>query len=372
MKTYPIKYHVLWIDDEWEKMSQFVKMCKIRGIALVPYNEERLSGIKKLEDEYMYWDAVILDARMPEGGSGAKNTVGLRSSIDRIKNISSIKHKEIPYFVLTGEFGGKEEEYDKEFADTVGGKYYRKALLDDLKELIKNIIDSANNSKATYIRNQFSDVVSLCPDIKEITDILQFITDKYDNNPDCFNKIRKLLEWVMNLCNERGILSVKCDHTNLAECSRFMGDDKMKAIIPMYVQRSLHSCVSICNEGSHRLIVDNDVKEGEAPYLVRSTIFELLNIISWTKHLPVDEKSICDMKAKIAALELQQPIGPAILEGVADFDPTNKCCFIKDCELPSRYGEEFKGKHFYIYEMVDNTKSTKYRKFAPRPRLIDK
>ena len=76
--------------------------------------------------------------------------------------------------------------------------------------------------------------------------------------------------------------------SNLSECSKFLGQSQLKEIIPVYIQRAIHTLVDISNEGSHRLIINEHVESGRAPYLIRSLIYELLNLLSWLKSLTND------------------------------------------------------------------------------------
>ena len=46
--------------------------------------------------------------------------------------------------------------------------------------------------------------------------------------------------------------------------------------------------MDISNEGSHRLIINEHVESGKAPYLMRSLIYELLNLLHWLKSLTND------------------------------------------------------------------------------------
>ena len=76
----------------------------------------------------------------------------------------------------------------------------------------------------------------------------------------------------------------------------------MLEVIPAYIQRSFHSAVTIANEGSHRLKIDEDTKDGTAPYLVQSTVFELLNILVWLQTLSIDEEDIDARRRQTHAL----------------------------------------------------------------------
>ena len=70
-------------------------------------------------------------------------------------------------------------------------------------------------------------------------------------------------------------------------------------VIPIYIQRSIHSLVAITNPGSHRTVTDDDVAKGRAPYLLRSLIFEMLNVLHWCRKMSHIEKDLV-----LAAIEL--------------------------------------------------------------------
>lgn len=61
----------------------------------------------------------------------------------------------------------------------------------------------------------------------------------------------------------------------------------MEEIIPVHVQRCIHSLVDVTNPGSHRTKIDSDVASGKTPYLIRTLIYEMLNVLCWGKVLNV-------------------------------------------------------------------------------------
>ena len=88
---------------------------------------------------------------------------------------------------------------------------------------------------------------------------------------------------VMDRLNERGLCTVEHDGSNLNACSIMLCQPYMETIIPVYIQRSIHTCVAITNPGSHRTKTDSDVKDGRAPYLIRSLIYNMLDILTGVK-----------------------------------------------------------------------------------------
>jgi hypothetical protein len=138
--------------------------------------------------------------------------------------------------------------------------------------------------------------------------IIKIHENREFNNADVFNKIRKVLDWIMQTVSDYGLLATPFNGTNQNDCSRFLGNPKLNDYIPVYIQRNLFSLVTLANEGSHRLITDQAVKNGIAPFLVTSTIFELMNVLMWTLQLPRDQESIdkIDKIVSNLALEISQ------------------------------------------------------------------
>ena len=57
---------------------------------------------------------------------------------------------------------------------------------------------------------------------------------EHHRNADIYNKIRKVLDWVMQYCYEIGLSQVEFTGTNLNDCSKFLGNTKLNKIIPFF------------------------------------------------------------------------------------------------------------------------------------------
>lgn len=157
----------------------------------------------------------------------------------------------------------------------------------------------------------------------------------------------------MIYCNKSGVLPVPFKGANLAECSLFLGKKEMQEFVPVHIQRSFHSCVDIANNGSHRLAIDTIVGSGAAPYLIRSTVFELLNIIYWCKTLPTSENEIKNLRQKTSVFMPTE--GSEEIIGLIEQDE-NRNYHCKDCLL--KYNEmhpEDIGKKIKISKHSPNT-----------------
>ena len=277
-------YHILWIDDEWESMTSFIKNCKLRhNLELHPYKTQK-EGLDAFGENQVFWDAIILDAKvLDENEHEVANIGSLYKAVARLQT----EFKDIPYFVSTGQPDLTKAEHFEAFCKTTYSQRYYEKVVDD-EQLCLDIIKAADEKSQRKIINKYPEIFSWLPSelYSELVYILSIIENGENRNTNAFNSIRKVLDWVMGELNNYGILSINFSGTNLNECSKLLANSDLQEFVPQYIQRQIHSCCTIANEGSHRLISDNDVRNGIAPFLTRSTTFELLNILMWMHQLP--------------------------------------------------------------------------------------
>lgn len=342
------KYRIIWIDDEWDEQIPFITWCRDRhSIEIIPFKTSK-EGMIALESNIDSWDAIILDVEVyHETEHEVPSPKGFQNSINKI---SSLEYKrKIPYFISTGKDAIKNNliflsQYDK---------VYIKG--DDDDELIKQLKIKADAQLETQIRHKYNDLFSWIPLSEELLKILMYIESNSIYDVACFNEVRKMLEWVRNLCIERGMLPDSIKELN--KFSRFLCDEKMKDNVPVYIQRSLHSCIVVSQEGSHLLTIDKAMKNGETPYLLRSTVFELLNVLYWCKSLPNDADSIEAMRSKVASLtvSIQDEETKEVIEGVVEQD-ANRNYHCGEYLLPYSNGESVLGKTIKIVKHTPNDK----------------
>ena len=312
------RYNILWIDDEYEKLSSFILDAELDDIEITPFKTSR-QGMKAFEDDMLKWDGIILDAKgWNKSSNEVATTEGMYNSLDKI---TELKHKRyVPVFVYSGQ---GDLFSDEQFKTSLRGhKIYKKGSSSDLKQLFIDIKSEADKLIETQIRFKYSNIVGIFSDINnELIGILSRVYNDITNDKDIFTSIRKILEWVMSYCNQQSVLPIKFCGSNLGECSKYLGKKEMQEFVPIHVQRSFHSCVEIANNGAHRLEIDSTVRNEKAPYLIRSTVFELLNILYWCKTLPTDNKSIERIKQKITELVSNDNL--VIFEGIIQQDEQN-------------------------------------------------
>jgi hypothetical protein len=238
-------------------------------------------GIEHLKNEKENWDAIILDAncKITSDESEVPSLDALTEAQYRLIDIRT----SLPWFVYTGgDYEGVEALKNiirRRGRDYDDRQYYEKPQ--QRYELFENIKKAVLCNDVTKVKLEYPDVCGFYKE-KDFIDLLveskgpEFSTDSHVPN-----RIRKILEWIMDYLNRIGVLPIKFSVSNLNDCSRILGDKKMLDVVPIYIQRSLHSCVEITNNGSHHDIIDKNIKSGIAPYLNRCLLMELINVLSW-------------------------------------------------------------------------------------------
>lgn len=276
------KYKILWIDDKWEELDSFKDVCELpeNGFEVVTCTNAE-EGMEIFEAHLEEWSGVILDAKVFKGkGDEIDRLAGLTYSLNRINELKHKRH--VPTYIFTGQ---PDTASGTAFAEQYEGMYYEKDRDED--KLISDIKKNAENMLETQIIHEHQIVFDNWPGSKhELIRILKVVENEDWQNNSIFNDIRKILSDIMCRLYNCGYCSVKHDGANLGECSRVLGATNMKEIIPVYIQRSMHSCVEVTNPGSHRSECDSAVKEGKAPYLIRSLVYDMMNILYWSKDLP--------------------------------------------------------------------------------------
>ena len=276
------KYKVLWIDDKWEDMISFKERCELpeHDFEMVCATNSE-DGMKFFEDHLDEWSGVILDAKVfLNSTSVVDKLIGMQHSINRINELKS--KRDVPYYIFTGQ---PDLTSSSIFAEQYEGHYYEKDR-DEVK-LIADIKHNADNLFNTQIIHKHQAVFDCWPERKtELLKILTALETESWQDTSLLNEIRKMMEDVMVKLNKCGYCIVEFRGTNLGECSAMLGQSNVSEMIPVYIQRDIHLCVAVTNDGSHREKTDSDIRNNMAPYLIRSLIFSMLDILYWCRSLP--------------------------------------------------------------------------------------
>lgn len=226
------------------------------------------------------------------------SVANLQNAILRING----EFKRLPYFISTG----KKEVLKNPIFKSIYPLVYEKGIDDE--KLCDDIIQTINEQPNRIIKNKYPEIFSWLEGTiaDEVLSIIKIYENREFANADTFNKVRKVLDWIMSYLYDYGLLAIKFNGANLNECSKFLGKSKLQDVVPVHIQRHLYSLVTIANEGSHRQHIDEEVKTNKAPFLVASTIFELLNVLTWLHQLPNDteEKQTIEKLAGNLAFDL--------------------------------------------------------------------
>ncbi len=289
---------VLWVENEPERLKNFKRDVEEDGTIELVICKDAESAVRFLDDGIERISAAILDIESFINPDSEEET---KTSFCRVRDcINRLEHRnKIEYFAFTGkgkylaDTKGFREEYsceifDKNYQSVEAAEYLQ--VMDD-----RHII--------ARISSKYKPAFELSEDIqRDLLQILMILENNEYRNASVYNMIRKVLDWVMEYCYDIGLSQIAFDGSNLADCSKFLGSPGMTGIVPVYIQRSFHSAVTVSNEGSHRLRIDQDTKDGVAPYLIRSTVFELLNILIWLKTLSTEKEEINERRRQTQAI----------------------------------------------------------------------
>lgn len=282
-------FTVLWIDDLHDQQYIFKKEAKYKGIQLICV-DNYIAGEKWLEANKNICRAVILDVecKLASDSSTANiETFRTRTDITKLCNIYNI-----PLYIFTG--------YDYEDADKIKDvlrwnneiaycKSESAAFLDKL-------VSDLENTTIGQLEKKYSEILEFAaPKKEELLRVMLGIKQGDSKNTDHLNNMRKIIEWIFDsYLNEYGfvpsaILSSK--GKVVSESRKFIEavNKVNKSIVPDYIHFALQACENATQEGSHNnLCVEEDVKIGKAPYLIESTLNNLLTILWWVKSLPTE------------------------------------------------------------------------------------
>lgn len=279
------KYKILWIDDKWEEMISFKEVCELpeNGFEVVTCTNA-VEGMKIYERHLEEWSGVILDAKVfKDSESQVDKLDGLTYSVRKIHELSHVRY--VPHYIFTGQ---PDTASGTAFAEEHEGHYYEKDKDED--KLIADIKANADKLLDTQIRHKYQVVFENWPESDhDLLRILKALDNEEWQNNSLLNDIRKIMNDVMDRLNKCGLCTVEHDGSNLNACSIMLCQPYMETIIPIYIQRAIHTCVAVTNPGSHRTKTDSDVKDNKAPYLIRSLIYNMLDILYWCRCLPPED-----------------------------------------------------------------------------------
>lgn len=318
--------NILWIDDEHETLAGTKGRAKRNGIRLIPFKSLN-SGMTELERNYPFYDGVLLDAKFFENEDdirGSEDTYNVHRAKERLLQLK----KKFEVFVLTGQAEAYEDKtFKKSFI-----KVYKKGSDNEIDRLFTDIKNAAAIQEDTQIRHANKLVFEICCEkyIGEFAgqDILNLLKVKNELNiENHFNIIRKVVEDLFTAFNKFRLLPIEFVTKGVAlnESSKFLtgkGPDGFfiekgfqhldGTHLPSQIASSLRNILYVTQAGSHRSVIDTYVKTIKTPYLLKSVLFQLLDVLTWFK-IYVDSNPKTDNWVKLESSDPSIPKSRAIL-----------------------------------------------------------
>ncbi|OFY54513.1 MAG: hypothetical protein A2W93_09410 [Bacteroidetes bacterium GWF2_43_63] len=310
-------YNILWIDDEHETLTGLKGRAKRNSINLMPFKSLN-NGMDELERNYSFYDGILFDAKIFENEDdvkGTEDTYNLFRATERMLQID----KKFEVFVLTGQ----SEAYEDKTFKKAYTRVYKKGSDEEIDRLFKEIKLSSDKQEDTQIRHCYKRVFEVCTKkyIGEHAghDILSLL--KVNNEADIdnhLNTIRKIIEDLFFAFNKLGLLPdefVK-PFVALNESSKFLtgkGSNETLFIekgyrhsqethLPPLIASYLRCILSVTQAGSHRSSIDLYLKTIKTPYLFKSVLFQLLDVLVWFK-MHVDSNPKTENWVKVEAVK---------------------------------------------------------------------
>ena len=283
--------NVLWVDDM--PSEEFMNQAYKHGLDITSATCVN-NGLEALRDKSKAWDAIILDAncKITDDQQEQPSLKALQNAIGELLQLRT----NIPWFVYTGgdyegvehlEYMIKERSYDDRL-------YYEKPR--QRYELFENIKKAVQDNASYRVRQEYASVCGFYKNSDLVELLLRQEQEGFDTDSSVPNRVRQIIEWVMRYFDGRGLLPTAFTGTNIGKCSSSLGE--IPQIVPIHVARSMHFCVEVCNNGSHADEIAANIVSGDAPYLNRSLILNLLNILHWCPSLQKYE--VEELRKKVA------------------------------------------------------------------------
>ena len=306
-----MNYSIIWIDDEWQKIADFIADAEQEKIDITPFSSHE-EGIAELLKKPHLYDAVILDAKVKKKKDDeATGLEGLIASIKKLESIKGISY--IPYFIYTGE---PDYANSQIFRETYGDYYIKpqdkerlfsdikKSLLEKKETRLKERFDYAFEAiSSKYLPNDYSNELMqllLTLDQSNLVD-----SRKY------FSHVRLLTEAVFKSAYEYGLVHELCAEKgkiNLFEASNFLAGKPVyrkkvqckKAHFPGIMAEYVKNILNFCGAANH---TDNEENFNIARFseyeeqvksnnLLNSIIFQLLDLLKWYKDYLQDNRCL--------------------------------------------------------------------------------
>lgn len=344
------KYKVIWFDDEFESLNIIREKAYLNDIELVGFTNAK-QGIEELERNMVAYDAAIIDGiffTKNEQAGVPSNDIALLNVVMALERLANVK--KLPWFILSGQISFTKEtnRYAEGFKNN---EVYDKLNNAHLEKLWNDIKKEADQQLDTQIRLKYHRVFEVCTEkyIGELAsqDILNLLkVENEDNIDNHFNVIRKVIEDLFIAFNKFKLLPSEFVTPNLAlnQSSIFLsGQDQFETTdavykkhkhleethLPKQISNYLRSILTVTQAGSHRSDIDLHIRTIKTPYLFKSVLFQLLDLLVWFK-IYVDSNPKTENWVKVeTASEATEPATELIPGKVININSQKGFAFFK-------------------------------------------
>lgn len=308
-------YNVLWFEDEEYKSARFKEKAELKGFKLFPVGV-RQKGIDELKLHPDKYDAVLLDAEMPER---SENEVAGTFGIKNVIQVATELH--IPCFVSTGQDYIKKNALFRDIHEHVFIKGFpdKTAGLGGDDELLAAMTEALEQKENSKVKLNYSDVFGALASLgieDKGNDILLPILCKI-TNPEAHNdfspfvhytQLRIFIEYIFRVFNKAGILpdafindgqtiegrkgvnlDLSCKYLSGKPAS-YIPYQAKEPIFPSQIGWNISSIIYFANNNSHsaQLSADDEqrVKDelgtSRAKYILYTFTMMLCEAIIWT------------------------------------------------------------------------------------------
>lgn len=387
-------YNVLWFEDEPEKNKAFVEECEDLGIILHNVKVRQI-GISEFERKFDMWDAVLLDAEMPEE---SENEVADIYGLPQMEQLiaSYRKKRDVPVFISTGKDDLKNsrgfikshstEVYVKGLHIKKDGKVIMKG--DD--ELLEDMLEAMGNSPTRQIKTKYDDVfrtmdrLGFVDHAKEILiQILLPLHFPYDYSQFSpllhYNQLRQFIEYFFRVCNKCGFVPNQCipnGIVNLNQSSLYLAGkncDVLKIrygepgerVAPEYIENILVDVLELGNTHSHttkmdsgdEAKIDSFFRTCNSRFLIFGFALHMCELVSWLEgHFALNDNVQCNLSKCRSVVMISEYEGKEFT-----VEQDEKGNFHCDKCLLHKSSASYLGKKVTLKNVTNNTSSTKNR-----------
>jgi hypothetical protein len=285
--------NVLWIEDEPQKLENFVGVLQVNRIIVKRTFTNSQEGMHELKNNPHDYDAVILDAKALKDATsvaGTETMRALRNSINAIKDISKDQNRVIPFCVYTGYFDDLDDAWEEDLAIFSKGRDQQK-LIDYIKTQISELPSWEVIERNREVFELFDEELLNRKYQDHLIELLMNLETKDGKEiGKLMGVCRKLQEGVYKVLGNQGRLHPALFHENgrpnLTWCLRYLEGKKVDKIEEEIPDRFMpeHIGVSMRMIQAHSSVFGaHDSKDIASNYTLRSTVYAMMDVLSWLK-----------------------------------------------------------------------------------------